>query len=203
MFGVPLGPLGMATMGDGRPDNSQADGDALQKLYEAVRAANATPNGKVARGFAQFGMPTPASVAPPRPSVPALGGLGLFPAAPHMNATPMQTAMATPAPLPDPSAPVMAKDDTPAPRPHGPYGPMSVGGAPLPDVGPSSVGGAPLSGTPAQWNTVGGQPSAAQPSPLDTAQWPSGPIGAPQAASGPDVIQKLMSFFGNKDNPDT
>lgn len=176
MFGMPT----MATVaaGTNMPVNTQADTDALQKLYAAVKAQNATPNGRVSRGFNQFGPQASKPQAPMLPTPPA------------------------PAPV-QMSPPVVAADDTPAPGSLSSQnwaGPHSVGGAPLPNVGPTSVGGAPL-------------PTA---SPLDTAQWPAGPVGAPtnaQAsdpaavlgpapqASGTDVIQKLMSYFKNKDNP--
>lgn len=92
-----------------------------------------------------------------------------------------------------PKPPPQVADPTPKPAmPPGalspPVGPTSVGGAPLPNVGPTSLNGDPL-------------PTA---SPLDTAQWPAGPASdlGPQQASGPDVIQKLMSYFGSKANPD-
>lgn len=49
-----FGPAGMAMMGDGRPDNSQADMASLQKMLADTKAANRTPNGRVARGFDQF-----------------------------------------------------------------------------------------------------------------------------------------------------
>jgi hypothetical protein len=178
MFGmpqIPYGLLGVAGGSDTRPTNSPEDMASLQKLLAAVKAQNATPNGRVARGFNQFG-PQGGAASAAQASQPAAPMLPTPP-------TPAPVDMGATAPPTHPalSAQAMAP---PAAPPSAPAGPTSVGGAPLnsqgPFAGPNSVGGAPLSGTADQWASLG--PQQAQ-------------------ASGPDVIQKLMSYFKNKDNP--
>jgi hypothetical protein len=179
MFGmpsIPYGLLGVAGGTDTRPTNTPEDMTALQKLYAAVSANNKTPNGRVARGFDQFGpqggaAPAAQASQPQAPMLPTPPG-GAAPAA----STPPPVQM---------SPPVQAADDE-----HAPGALSSQQWA-----GPHSVGGAPVNpNAPMQAN-------AAAPSPLDNAQWPAGPMGAPDQATGPDVIAKLMSYFKNKDNP--
>lgn len=188
MFGmpqIPYGLLGVAGGTDMRPTNTPQDMSALMTALKAVHAQNATPNGMVQRGFNQFG-PVASNPAPmlPTPPTPAPVDMSDEPTPPALSARAM-----APAPVPSPAQ----------------------------NVGPTSVGGAPL-------------PTS---SPLDSAQWPSGPASGPQAppagpgffannaammrdpssnafigpgmsdapqASGPDVINKLMSYFKNKDN---
>jgi hypothetical protein len=190
MFGmphVPLGFLGIAGGTDWRPTDTIADGNALQKRFLEAQAHNRTPNGHVARSFNMFGPQASQPQAPmlATPPMPAPVDMGQF------------------------KPPVVASDEAQDP------------GALSPNyAGPHSVGGAPVNpGAPMQANA---------PSPLDTAQWPAGPVGAPQdqgffannaammrdplsgsfldptaasgaQASGPDVINKLMSYFHKKD----
>jgi hypothetical protein len=90
--------------------------------------------------------------ANPSQPVPALGGLGLFPAA---NVTPMNWLQGAQQKLTPPLP--TAQDPSPLDTAQWPYGPK---GAPL---GPND------------------------PSPLDTAQWPYGPIGAPRGVPTPQA----------------
>lgn len=159
MFGIPgtpsLGMLSVAGLEPNVRNNDQAQMTALQKLYAAAHAQNQTPQGRIDRGFNQFGPQPSGPVEPmlPTPPTPAPVNMGTSPGVlPALAAAIAQhSAPQAPAPLP-------------------------------PAQGPTSVGGAPLQGTADQWNTVGG-------------------LGPQQSTSGPDVIQKLMSYFGNKDNP--
>lgn len=106
---------GMAMMGDGRPDNSQADMSALTKMLAEVRAKNGTPNGRVARGFDQFGpqmypdaptwgsgVPEDTATSPPQPAAdtppPAL-------TQEQFAAAPMPTPMPAPRPPEAPQPP--------------------------------------------------------------------------------------------------
>lgn len=182
MFGlppVPWGPLGVMGGTDTRPTNSPEDMASLQSALAAVMAKNRTPNGRVARGFDQFGPQGSAAVA----------------------AQPPQAATA---PQQLPPVTVAAPEDDGVSPSAGYGGALSAhnvaaapAAAPAPWAGPHSVGGAALySGPPA---------SAAQ---APDSWGPSGTFGAPQSvdlgpqqATGPDVIQKLMSYFKNKDNP--
>ena len=175
MFGMPklpFGMLGVAGGADTRPTNSPEDMSALQKLFAATQAANQTPNGRVSRGFNQFG-PQPPAAAPmlPTPPTPAPVDTGNFP-------MPKQA----------PVAPVLSSANQPSPLDNAQW-PAGPNGAPqaAPQAGPA-------------------------PTPDFTGQTYNLPIGSgyqmpafgptPSAdASGPDVIQKLMSFFHNKDDP--
>lgn len=159
MFGLNfLGPLGMATQGDGRPDNSPVDMAALQKMLADTKAANRTPNGRVARGWDQFA-PQAADAPPMIPApVPAPVDMGPPPALSP------QAMQGPPVPPPAPAA-------VPMPQPRPPEAPQEMGffqrnAAMMQD--PSS--GAFL------------DPGAAE-----RAQ-----------ASGPDVINKLLSYFHDK-----
>jgi hypothetical protein len=183
MFGMPSVPVGMYGVASGESalrNNDQGQMEALAKALAAVRSQNQTPNGRVARGFNQFG---------PQPTGPVAPMLATPDMPPPVQITPDNDTAPKPSQAPGALSQAWA-------------GPHSVGGAPLPNMGPTSVGGAPL----------------ATASPMDNAQWPAGPVGAPmnaqasmpapaadlgpqQQASGPDVIQKLMSYFKNKDNP--
>jgi len=174
MFGlppVPWGQLSIAGMEPNVRNNDQGQMSALTDALAAAHAQNSTPNGRVARGFNQF--------APLPSGIPA----------------PMLETPPTPAPVDTSKWPALSAQALAPASPTGPAGPLSVGGAPLPNVGPTSVGGAPLGsqGPFAGPNSVGGAPLSGT-----SDQWAS--LG-PQQSSGPDVIQKLMSYFGNKDNP--
>ncbi len=157
MFGIPgtpsIGQLSVAGLEPNVRNNDQEQMTALQKLYAAAHAQNHTPQGRIDRGFNQFGPQPSGSVEPMLPTPPT-------PPWVNMGAPPSSGAV----------APALAAAMTQAQA------------APAAPQGPTSVGGAPLSGTADQWNTVGG-------------------LGPQQAPSGPDVIRKLMSYFGNKDNP--
>lgn len=104
--------------------------------------------------------------------------------------------------MPQPTEPMLPTPPTPAPvdmgqpaAPQAPVppalsqggwqGPHSVGGAPI-SMGPISVGGAPLGAS----GATGYQ--GLQMTPFDPPA---------SQASGPDVIQKLMSYFHNKGDP--
>jgi hypothetical protein len=175
MFGlpsIPWGLLGVAGGADTRPTNSPQDMTALQKLYAAVAAQNRTPNGHVARGFEQFGPQTPA--ASPAPHM-----------LPTVAVAPPQVAAAGPqggasAPQMDPGA--LSPQVAAAP-------PVSAPPVPMPQAGPVMAPvtqAAPAAGDGySRWNGLDFGPS---PSPASQ-------------ASGPDVIQKLMSYFKNKENP--
>jgi hypothetical protein len=175
MFGlpsIPWGLLGVAGGADTRPTNSPQDMTALQKLYAAVAAQNRTPNGHVARGFEQFGPQTPA--ASPAPHM-----------LPTVAVAPPQGAAAGPqggasAPQMDPGA--LSPQVAAAP-------PVSAPPVPMPQAGPVMAPvtqAAPAAGDGySRWNGLDFGPS---PSPASQ-------------ASGPDVIQKLMSYFKNKENP--
>lgn len=182
---------GMGAVASGtatRPNNDTEQMTALQKLYAATQATNRTPQGRIDRGFSAFG---PAGQ------------------------------------MPQPTEPMLPTPPTPAPVDMGSHAsPSAAGAAPQAPVAPVL--------------------HQAQASPLDTAQWPSGPVGAPAGvpmpmprpseapqtpempwwqrnaammsdpsgggfidpegsaraqASGPDVINKLMSYFHKKDDP--
>lgn len=194
MFGIPgtpsLGMLSVAGLEPNVRNNDQAQMTALQKLYAAAHAANSTPQGRINRGFNQFG---------PQPSEPV---------------QPMLPTPPTPSPVDTSGWPALKQ----ARAPTGPAGPVSVNGDPLPNVGPTSVGGAPLptaspldnaqwpagpNGAPASLGQTPDYSGQAYNLPIGNGyQMPAfGPTGSAPDASGPDVIQKLMRFFGNKDKP--
>jgi hypothetical protein len=174
MFGlpsIPWGLLGVAGGADTRPTNSPQDMTALQKLYAAVAAQNRTPNGHVARGFEQFGPQTPA--ASPAPHM-----------LPTVAVAPPQGAAAGPqggasAPQMDPGALSAAP-----PPPQVAAAPPPVPTVPMPPTPVTQAAPAAGDGY-SRWNGLDFGPS---PSPASQ-------------ASGPDVIQKLMSYFKNKENP--
>jgi hypothetical protein len=106
MFGLPKIPWGMLGIADGtgtRPDNSQEDMNSLQKLYASIRAANHTPNGRVARGFDQFGPQASAPAAPMLPAPPAPAPVDMGP--PALSAAAM-APQGPPAPAPAPAVPM-------------------------------------------------------------------------------------------------
>lgn len=191
MFGlpqIPWGLLGVAGGTDARPTNTPEDMSSLQKLYASVVAHNRTPNGRVARGFDQFG-PMAAPPAPqPQTPVPAMGGLGLFPGAPQMAQSPLQTAVATPSPLPGdtpPQPPALSAQAMipPAAPPHG---------VPMPTARPADAPQAPPDMSWFQRN------AAMMRDPSSGAF--IDPVNADRAqASGPDVINKLLSYFHTKE----
>jgi hypothetical protein len=171
MFGLNfLGPLGMATMGDGRPDNSSGDLSALTEALKVARAAKHRPMGTP---------PTPqTSFGPGSPNERVAQGFNAF------GPTPLQTAQATPAPLPSPpalSAQVMAAPATsPAPAVPTP--------APRPPEAPSQAPDMSWFQRNAAMMRDPSSGAFIDPTNAESAQ-----------ASGPDVIQKLMSYFHNKD----
>lgn len=173
MFGmpkIPYGMLGVAGGADTRPTNTGEDMTALQKLYAATQTANQTPQGRINRGFNQFGPQGPA--APPMlptPPTPAPVDTSDFPAPPKQAQV----------------APVLsANQQSPLDTAQWPAGPN----------------GAPVQ---SQATNVPDFTGQAYNLPIGNSgyQMPAfGPTGsAPQDASGPDVIQKLMSYFHNKD----
>lgn len=173
MFGlppIPWGPLGIASGSDTRPTNTQEDTDALQKLYATVLAHNRTPNGRVARGWDQFGPATPQAPMLPTPPTP-----------PPVNITPDQAA---------PTPPVLSQAMASVP-------PVAAPTVPLPTPRPAD---APQAPPPMSWF----QQNAAMMRDPSTGQFID-PTGASQAqsqqASGPDVINKLLSYFHKEGNP--
>ena len=176
MFGMPKLPYGMfgvAGGSDTRPTNTPEDMSALQKMFAATQAANRTPQGRINRGFAQFGpagqMPQPTAPMLPTPPTPAPVDMGSPAPAPQATTPPALSAQA----LAPPAAPQGVT--MPMPRPaEAPQAP--------PDMGFFQRNSAMM-----QDPTNGGF--------ID-------PEGAARAqASGPDVINKLMSYFHKKDDP--
>jgi hypothetical protein len=192
MFGFPLGMLGIADSTNG-PPNSPEDMASLQKMLAAVHAANNTPNGRVARGFQQLntsGPPAPTLALPPQ-----------------ATATLQQAPVPTPPPAPAaaPAAPTAAPSTlggyadliNALKKPPGPVGPTSLNGNPLNNVaqGPTSTGGAPISFGPISvgGNVLGGSGATGyQGFQMTPGQGP--------AATGPDLMQKYMKYFANKDS---
>lgn len=171
MFGLP--PIGMTSVAGIEPNvrnNDQEQMSALQKLYASVAAHNRTPNGRVARGFDQFGPQPTGPVAPMLPAPP----------------TPAPVDMGSPASPPPPalSAAAMAPAVTP-----------SAQAVPLPKARPNIA-------TEPQQEPMGffQRNSAMMRDPSSGAF--IDPVNAERAqASGPDVINKLMSYFHKKDDP--
>lgn len=184
MFGlpnIPYGMLGVAGGTDTRPTNTPEDMQSLLDKLKAVRAANATPNGQVARGFAQFGPQPTGNVPPMLPTPPTPGPVNMGPPANAPGAL-SANAQAPAGPTPQDIAQDDAQDAPPSW-----HGAHSVGGAPI-SMGPTSVGGAPLGQGPI---SVGGAP-------LPQSGGPPSYGPSPTQASGPDVINKLLSFFNQK-----
>jgi hypothetical protein len=132
---------------------------------------SASPNQRVGQGFNMFG---------PQASQPAQAMLPTPP-----TPAPVQIADDDVKPTMPPGA-LSANASAPAAPPAAWAGPHSVGGQAL-YAGPPQPQAAP----PEAWGPLGG-PGSPQAQDL-------GP--ASQQASGTDVIQKLMSYFGNKANP--
>lgn len=187
-----LGPVGMATMGDGRPDNSPEDLSSLTNAYGAARASRLTPNGHVADAFSSLSN---------QPQ--AYGGLNPQSLLGYAQQQPEAPGA--------PSNPVSAGGSNATDEQAGPEGPTSVGGAPLPGgwQGPHSVGGAPLPGQ------YGVTPQPAAPdynlgqrlrnaAGFFTNQG-AGNLFAPQAAqqqpNGPGLIQSFMNYIHTKAGP--
>lgn len=184
MFGmpsIPYGMLGVAGGTDTRPTNTPEDMSALQKLYAATVAQNRTPNGRVARGFNQFGPQPTGPVAPMLPTPPMPGPVDMSdpPSASHPVAS-------TPPAL---SAQAMAPQ-----VPTSPPGGFPPQGVPMPASRPvDAPAPTPDMGFFARNVAMMRDPSSGafiDPTAADNAQ-----------ASGPDVINKLMSYFKNKDVP--
>jgi hypothetical protein len=190
-----LGPVSMATMGDGRPDNTQADTDALTSAYGAARAARLTPNGRVADDFnklpyAQGSDPMSAGATSTPPALLAGG-------------------QAPPLPPPIDVGSGGSRGPSPTASTDDWLGPHSVDGAQLP--------GAVSDGSfNALDRAAGDQPSTgfgdtmdnlknafAYRDPTDTppnqanGQLPPSPTQPPQHANGPDLIQKFMTYLHN------
>jgi hypothetical protein len=162
-----LGPqAGMAMMGDGREGNSVADMASLQKMLADTKAANRTPNGRVARGFDQFGpTPFPQGSDPMTAGGPSATGA----AVPSTEPPPALSPQAIP---PAASAPAPVTMPMPAPRP--PEAPQAS-----PEMGFFERNSAMMQ-DPSSGSFI--DPEAA----------------ARAQASGPDVIQKLLTMFHNK-----
>ena len=182
MPNLPFGLFGVAAGEPNARNNDQEQMTDLQKLYAATQAANRTPQGRIDRGFSAFG---PAGQMP-QPTEPMLP-------------TPPTPAPVDMAPPPSPTVPPAL-----SPQALGPaVGPTSVGGAPLPSASPLDTAvwpAGPASG-PAQSSPGMGffQRNAAMMTDPTNGGFID-PEGAARAqASGPDVINKLMSYFHNKD----
>lgn len=197
MFGmpqIPYGLLGVAGGSDTRPTNTVDDTSALQKLYASVVAHNRTPNGRVSRGFDQFGpgastgvptmasqnLPTPMDAEAP-PQAPGALSQAVAPNAP----SPLDNAQW-------PAGPVGAPSQAQAHLP-----PAAPQGVPMPTARPPDAPQAtPDMGFFQRNSAMMRDPSSGafiDPTHAESAQ--------SQMASGPDVINKLMSYFHKKDNP--
>jgi hypothetical protein len=182
MFGlpkIPWGLLGVAGGTDTRPTNSIADTDALTKLYAAIRAQNHTPNGRVARGFDQFGP----QAAPPPP----FGGTASPFAPPSASAAPIMPTNNTPSELDGaqwPAGPVGA----PALSAHA-IAPTTPMPAPRPSEAPQE---APMS----FWQ----RNAAMMADPANPGSFIDPEAASRAQASGPDVINKLLNMFHQKDD---
>jgi hypothetical protein len=170
MFGLNLlGPLGMATIGDGRPDNSPGDLSALIKAYAEARAKKTFAS--------RFPAPAPVPPAPmPGGAYPNERVVQGFNA---LGPTPLQTAEATPAPLPSPALSAM-NQAAPAPAPAVPT-PQPRPDVPAPDPMGFFQRNAALMRDPSSGAFI-------DPTSAERAQ-----------ASGPDVINKLLQMFHQKD----
>lgn len=182
-----LGPLSVATMGDGRPDNSSEDMTGLTGAYGAAREANRTPQGRINRGFNRFPVQFGPEAPPPYPM-------------------PEPVDMGTHAPPSQAPVPPVLSNAGPSPlyNAQGPAGPMGA-----PQTPPSPIG------APQSVPMPMARPAEAPQAPPEMPWWqrnsammsdPNGggfidPEGAARAqASGPDVINKLLSYFHNKGN---
>ncbi len=170
MFGLNfLGPLSMATMGDGRPDNTPEDLAYLTKAFAAARAARLTPNGHVADAFNRLPFPqgsdpmTAGGLAPPAaPVTPQVsdGSFNSIDAAAAPQATPALPPAAVPMPQPRP-------EEAPTPQPGG-MGFFARNTAMMRD---------PVTG-----------------------DFLDPTAGRQAEASGPDLIQKYMTYLHGKNN---
>lgn len=144
MFGISLGPYSVAAGSDTRPTNTSED---MQKLLDALRntrAANATPNGRVARGFTQFGPQPSGPVAPMLPTPPTPGPVNMGPPATAQAPPPaLSTQYPMPAPPPPAAAPAVTTP-TPAPNPYADIPPdygqaknIRIGNYVMPAFGPA------------------------------------------------------------------
>lgn len=181
MFGIPLGPLTVADGAAMRNNGAPEDMSALQKALAEVRARNHTPNGRVARGWDQFapmtGAAPPMLPTPPTPPPVDMSEPSLKPAMKAYDqgqANPMDAqALARP-----PAIPVYSQNQT---NPMDEAALAAPQGPPTPDMGFFARNTAMMK----------------DPTSGDFLD----PMNAQRAqASGPDVINKLLSYFHNKDN---
>lgn len=203
------GPFGIGTWGDGRPDSSPGDLSALVKAYGAAKSASAQPQGP----DALFGPATLPQTAAPLPA-------GLIPP----QAAPAQ-ASAAPSPLPppttvgpgtigQPTAPQVSDGGYNAidAAANSPAGPTSVGGAPLagysgvtPQAAPAPYGlGNRIRNASASLSDSGStmpffqRNTALQRDPITGDFLDPQAASKAQEASGPDLIQKFMTYLHSK-----
>lgn len=211
MFGLNfLNPvLTGATMGDGRPNNSLSDMNALARAYKEARAAKhaaAPPHPGLwdslkgfghdfTQGLAGGGVQAPPAPPQAPPSVPALGGMGLFPPAQpgpddwlsNAQRMPLQSApLSTPPPAFAQGGDPMTAGSTPQPHhmaaAHAPVPMPQSRPAEAPQPDPSSMG----------WFQ---RNALMQKDPNTGAS-----LFDPQAnATGPEVVQKFMNYLHRKD----
>lgn len=169
VLGLLMGPMGTVIgMGDGRPDNSTSDMQALQKAYAEARAK------RLAARQGSFGSPGAAPQAAPAPAQSAPAQMPWW-----ANAQ---------SPAPSQGFPAMPQQTPTAPAPA-PAAPPQASPVPLPQARPAA---APQS----QPDTSFFMRNALMQHDPGTGQLID-PQGASQVR-GPDLINKMMAYLHNK-----